>query len=78
MTRMILSFFISGLVLALGMLTAFVQSANFRCAAQLDEMQLESQWYLRRVSLLREQIERNEFDGVDGPVIADGLQRGEQ
>ena len=59
---MLLSFLVSGLVLAVGIGTAFVQSDNFAKAAALDNMQLESQWYMRRTSLLRAQLERNAFD----------------
>ena len=65
MSRIVLSFFVSGLVLLAGMATAWVQSRNFASAANLDELQLESEWYMRRMSLLREELERNEFMGVD-------------
>ena len=37
-------------------------SRNFAQAAELDELQRESEWYERRKSRLREDIERFEFE----------------
>ena len=61
MTRLMLSFSISSAVLALGLFAAWVQSRNFARAAELDRMQRESEWYMRRSSGLRAQVERMEF-----------------
>ena len=61
MTRLVLSFSISSAVLAIGLFAAWVQSRNFSRAAELDRMQRESEWYLRRTSGLRAQVERMEF-----------------
>ena len=62
MTRVVLSFFVSGLVIVLGGFTSFVQSANFAQAAELDRLQREIDWNLRRTSELREVLERFAFD----------------
>jgi len=60
-TRVALSFFVSGLVLVMGTATAWVQSGNFALGARLDEMQLDSEWFLRRRSRVQEELERIEF-----------------
>ena len=62
MTRLVLSFSISSLVVALGVATAFVQSRSYALAADLDEMQEECEWYERRITGLREELERFEFE----------------
>ena len=61
MTRLVLSFSISSAVLVAGLLAAWVQSRNYARAAELDRLQRESEWYLRRAGGLRERIERMEF-----------------
>jgi hypothetical protein len=60
-TRAVLTFALCGLVLCVGLFTAWVQSRNFACAAELDVLQHESVWFQRCTSELREQIERFEF-----------------
>ncbi|MCP3916306.1 MAG: hypothetical protein GY711_12185 [bacterium] len=62
MTRLVLSFFVSTLVLAIGIFAAWFQARNFAKAADLDELQRESEWFERRKSRLREDIERFEFE----------------
>lgn len=61
MTRRILSLSVSSAVLATGLWAARVQSQNFARAAELDRLQRESEWYLRRASGLRARVERMEF-----------------
>ena len=62
MTRVVLAFVMSAFVLVVGVLAAWVQSRNFARAADLDSLQLQSNWYQRCSSELREEIERFEFD----------------
>lgn len=62
MIRLVLSFSISSAVLVMVLLTARTQSRNFAVAADLDEMMEEREWYERRISGLRETLERFEFD----------------
>lgn len=62
MIRLVLSFSISSVLLALGLFTAWTQSKNYAVAADLDEMQEEVEWYVRRIGGFREQLERFEFD----------------
>ena len=80
MTRLVLSFSISSLVLALGIATAWLQSRNYSLAADLDEMQDECEWYERRISGLRVQLERFEFELLteQNPSPNDHLVAGEQ
>lgn len=61
MTRIVLSVLLGGAVLGVGLVAAHVQSRNFARAAELDEMQRQSDWYLRRSTGLRARIERMEF-----------------
>ena len=61
MTRTVLSVSISAGVLLLGLFTSWVQSVNFARAADLDRLQRESEWCVRRVSGLRAQAEQLEF-----------------
>lgn len=61
MTRAVLAISISAGVLLLGLVTAWVQSVNFARAANLDRLQRESEWCVRRVSGLRAQTEQLEF-----------------
>ncbi len=62
MTRLVLSLLVSALVLVAGVTAAWFQSRNFAQAAELDELQRESEWYERRKRRLREDIERFEFE----------------
>ena len=80
MTRLVLSFSISSLVLALGIATAWLQSRNYSLAADLDEMQDECEWYERRITGLRVQLERFEFELLteQNPSSNDHLVAGEQ
>jgi hypothetical protein len=78
-TRLVLALSISSAVLALGLVVAWVQSRNYARAAELDSLQRESQWYERRSSGLRAQIERMEFalrvqqnDPTDAPSASGG------
>ncbi len=61
MTRTVLSLSASAGVLALGLLTAWIQSVNFARAADLDRLQRESDWCVRRASGLRAQAEQLDF-----------------
>ena len=62
MTRLVLSFSVSVLVLVVGVLAAWRQSENYAEAAQLDQLQRQCAWWERSKSALREQIERFEFE----------------
>ncbi len=62
MTRLVLSLSVSSAVLIVGLFAAWVQSRNFARAAELDRMQREGDWYLRRSTGLRVQVEAMEFD----------------
>ena len=62
MIRIWLSFSVSGLVLVVGTYAACVQSDNFDRAAKLHELQLESDWHLRRATQLRVELERCRFE----------------
>ena len=83
MTRGLISLIVSGLVVGTGILTAWVQCGNYACAGELDELQLESQWFDRRSSELREELERFEFEAVledtldlDSEPVTRGSERG--
>jgi len=60
-TRLVLSFSVASAVLAVGLSAAFVQSRNFERAADLDRLQRESNWYLRRSTGLRARTQRMDF-----------------
>ena len=62
MTRLVLSFLVSVLVLVVGVLAAWLQSENYAEAAKLDRLQRECEWFERSKSALREQVERFEFE----------------
>lgn len=70
MIRIWLSFSISGLVLVVGTYAACVQSDNFARAARMHELQLESDWYLRRATQLRVELETHRFE-FSAPARAD-------
>ena len=72
MTRLVLSFSVSWLVLAVGLVAAWIQSQNYAKAAELDAAQLESEWFERRASSLREAIERFEFEAFVQQDLGDG------
>jgi len=61
-TRLVLSFSLSSAVLVLALVAASFQSKNFARAAELDRMQRESEWNERRITGLREQLHRFEFE----------------
>ena len=61
MTRLVLAVLLASAVLAVGLYAAWIQSRNFHRAAELDRMQRESDWYLRRSTGLRAKIERMDF-----------------
>ena len=65
MTRCVLSFFVSGLVLACGVVVSWLQSENYASAARLDRLQMESEWHERECSGLRARLERFEFMAVE-------------
>lgn len=62
MTRLVLSFSLSSAVLVAALVAASFQSKNFARAAELDRMQRESEWNERRITGLREQLQRFEFE----------------
>ena len=62
MTRLVLSFSLSSAVLVLALVAASFQSRNFARAAELDRLQRESEWNERRITGLREQLHRFEFE----------------
>jgi hypothetical protein len=79
--RIWLSFSVSGLVLIVGTYAACVQSDNFARAAKLHELQLKSDWHLRRATQLRVQLERYRFEfsapgREDAPSPAGALESG--
>ncbi len=61
MIRNALSFFVSGLVLALAALVAKQQAANHARAAELDRLQTEAQWFERECTELSADLQRLEF-----------------
>lgn len=61
MTRLVLSLSVASAVLAVGLSAAFVQSRNFARAAELDRLQRESDWFLRRTSGLKARTQRMDF-----------------
>ena len=71
MIRTWLSFSVSGLVLAAGIYTACVQSENFARAAELHELQLDSEWYLRRATQLRAELEGERFESSAPEALLD-------
>ncbi|MEE8467183.1 MAG: hypothetical protein V3T22_01930 [Planctomycetota bacterium] len=62
MTRLVLSFSLSSAVLVLALVAASIQSRNFASAAELDRLQRASEWNERRITELREQLQRFEFE----------------
>jgi len=77
MTRVLLSFFVSGLLIVVGIYTAWVQSGNYALAGELDRLQLESEWHMRRASELREAIERFEFEAVVDETAPSNVDEGQ-
>ena len=66
MIRTWLAFFVSGLVLALALYTAWQQAENYARAAELDRLQMESEWFERQCTELRAELERFEFASSAG------------
>ena len=62
MIRGVLSFLFSASALGAGLLASDRQSANFERGAELHELQLEVEWYERRISGLAATLERFEFE----------------
>ena len=61
MIRTALSFFVSGLVLALAVVVARQQARNYERAAELDRLQTEAQWLERECTELSADLQRLEF-----------------
>ena len=79
MTRAALSFFVSGLVLISGGMTAWLQSGNFARAARLDRMHEATEWFERQLGQHRVRIERFEFESaLDHTPIEDRVMRGSE
>ncbi len=62
MTRGVLAFLVSSVAFCVGCFTCFVQADNFEEGARLQAMQVEVEWYERRISGLRSEISRFEFE----------------
>ncbi|HRV81855.1 MAG: hypothetical protein H6830_02530 [Planctomycetes bacterium] len=62
MTRGLLAFFVAGVAFGVGTFTCFVQADNFEEGARLQKLQVEVEWYERRISGLRSEISRFEFE----------------
>ncbi len=63
MSRTILGLLCGTAALAMGVYACFVQADNFDEGARLQTMQVELEWYERRISGLRSEISRYEFMG---------------
>lgn len=72
MTRTALSFLVSGLLLAGGGVTAWLQSHNFDRAARLDRAHVMTEWYERQIGQHRVRIERFEFESELDQTPTDG------
>ena len=62
MMRAVLSFTLGSMALATGLRCAFLQAQNFDSAAELHRLQMEIEWYERRITGLRASIERAELE----------------
>lgn len=62
MIRLVLGFSLSGVTLALGAHTAFVQVENFEVAAELDRLADAAEWNVRRCSGIKPELKKFEFD----------------
>ena len=62
MTRLVLSFLVSVLVVVVGVIAAWLQSENYGKAADLDRRQRECEWFERSKTALREKVERFDFE----------------
>jgi hypothetical protein len=77
-TRCVLSFFVSGLVLACGVAVSWLQSKNYETAARLDRLQMQSEWHERECSALRARLDRFDFTaGVEETPPDAKRQRGD-
>ena len=62
MKRSVLGFVCAATALGVGIYTCFLQADNFDEGARLQGLQVELEWYERRISGLRSEISRFEFD----------------
>ena len=63
MKRSVLGCLCGAAALAVGIAVCFLQADNFEEGARLQGMQVELEWYERRISGLRSEISRFEFMG---------------
>ena len=62
MMRIGLAVIVSGAAFCVGSWSSFVQADNFEEGARLQGLQVEIEWYERRISGLRSEISRFEFE----------------
>ncbi|MEZ5975317.1 MAG: hypothetical protein R3F17_04110 [Planctomycetota bacterium] len=64
MKRLPLAFFVSAVAFGVGCLTCSLQADNFEEGARLQSLQSETEWYERRISGLRSELSRFEFQAT--------------
>lgn len=60
--RGLLSFILASLAMGIGLRSAWIQAHNFEQGAVLDQLQVETEWYERRITGLRANLERQAFE----------------
>lgn len=60
--RAVLSFILASTAMGIGLRSAWVQAHNHDIGAALDQQQADIEWYERRITGLRANLERLEFE----------------
>ncbi len=63
MKRTVWGLLCGGVALGMGVYACFVQAENYEEGARLQTLQVELEWYERRISGLRSEVSRFEFMG---------------
>lgn len=60
--RALLSFTLASVAMGTGLRSAWIQAYNFEQGAVLNRLQAETEWYERRITGLRANLERQAFE----------------
>lgn len=60
--RALLSFTLASVAMGIGLRSAWIQAYNYEQGAVLDQLQVETEWYERRITGLRANLERQAFE----------------
>ena len=62
--RVLLCFSLASIAMGIGLRSAWIQAHNFEQGAELDRLQVELEWYQRRITGFRATLERMEFEAL--------------